>query len=90
MTPTDLRRYAKEHRDLALDHAANVMDDAADELEAVLSALKGLLEACGYVSPIVGAVATEASVKHIRQAGKFIKACETAKTTIANVSTQHP
>jgi hypothetical protein len=40
--------------------------------EALEAALKELTEACAYISPIAGAVATKASVKDIRYAGTVV------------------
>jgi hypothetical protein len=48
-----------------------------------MSALRDLVDACEYVSPIAGAVATEASVKHIREASRFMKAIDNARTVLA-------
>ena len=50
---------------------------------AMLAALKELTDACAYVAPIAGAVATKASVKDIRNAGRFMAAVEKAQTAIA-------
>jgi hypothetical protein len=52
------------------------------EIARLRAALGNLVDACAYVSPIAGAVATEASVKHIRQAGKFMKAVEQAREAL--------
>jgi hypothetical protein len=51
--------------------------------DEMLAALCELVDACAYVSPIAGAVATEASVKQIRQAGRIMKAISTARAAIA-------
>jgi hypothetical protein len=49
----------------------------------LLGALMALVEAGEYVSPIVGAVATEATVKDIRRAGNFVEATDRARAAIA-------
>ena len=66
------------------------MPSATNE-DRLRDALNELIEACAYVSPIAGAVATTASVKDIRNAGRFIAAVEAAKETLADIgSTGRP
>lgn len=60
--------------------------NAKDLDRELLMALRDLRKACEYVSPIAGAVATEAKVSHIRQAGKFMAACRKADAVLAKVS----
>ncbi len=48
----------------------------------VRRALRELVEACEYVKPFAGAVAVKASVKDIRQAGRFVKAVEIARAAL--------
>lgn len=53
-----------------------------DYLAAIL---RKLVDACDYVKPFAGAVAVKASVKDIRQAGRFVKAVEKAKSALAQM-----
>jgi len=65
--------------------ALKEMDKAASDHRKIvnaLQALRELVEVCEYVKPFAGAVAVKASVKDIRQAGRFVKAVERAKATI--------
>lgn len=48
----------------------------------VYDALRNLLDACAYVSPIAGAVATKPSVKDLRAAGRFMDAIAEAEAVI--------
>lgn len=50
--------------------------------ERLFEALEELVGACEYVAPFAGAVATEASVKHIRQAGRFVAAMDKARAAL--------
>lgn len=59
-------------------------DHALIEMERARRELENLVEACAYVSPIAGAVATNPSVKDIRAAAKFVKAVESARALLGN------
>jgi hypothetical protein len=65
------------------------MPSATNE-DRLRDALNELIEACAYVSPIAGAVATTPSVKDIRNAGRFIAAVEAAKKIVADIESTGP
>lgn len=58
---------------------ASYESDELSEIRALKDALRELVDACGYVKPFSGAVATSASVKDVRHAGRFMAAVENAK-----------
>lgn len=53
--------------------------------DELVAALRELSAACEYVAPIAGAVATKSTVKHLRNAGRFMAACAAARVALAKV-----